>query len=53
MISVSNVLCLLKACNHDYFEASRVIHKNYTRGIYTEEEYLEYMDILSSMMLWG
>ena len=42
------VSLLLKQHNGDYFAAARQIDKQYKRGILTESEMLERMDILAA-----
>lgn len=45
------VMSVLKNANNDVFTASRIIHADYERGVYDEDEYLEMMDILASTMM--
>lgn len=39
---------MLQTYNGNYFEVAKQIHKNFNKGNYTFEEYLEYMDILAA-----
>lgn len=40
---------ILKSVNGDFFAAAKNIHLKYQRGVLTEDEYLDYMDILAAL----
>lgn len=47
------VMNILKRSDNDVVRASHKIYADYQRGNYTQQEYLEMMDVLSSVMMWG
>lgn len=47
------VMNILKNTGNDIVIASRRIYTDYQRGNYTQQEYLEMIDILSSIMMNG
>ena len=47
------VMNILKSVGNDVAMASRRIYADYQRGNYTQHEYLEMMDVLSSIMMNG
>lgn len=53
LMAKTNVLTYLERTGNDFFLASKNLHQDYRRGCYTESEYLEMMDILSSYMMNG
>ncbi len=52
LMAVFNAKVYLERANSDHFEASKLLHRDYQRGYYTEDEYLEMMDVLASKMMW-
>lgn len=53
MIMYAVVMNILKNVGNDVVTASRRIYADYQRGNYTQHEYLEMMDVLSSVMMNG
>lgn len=53
MIMYAIVMNILKNVGNDVVTASRRIYADYQRGNYTQHEYLEMMDVLSSVMMNG
>ena len=48
-MSVIIVRSILKRCNNDAVKAAEVIYANYQRGVYTQAEYIEYTNVLSTL----
>ena len=52
MVAKMNVEIMLDEMNGDFFEVAKAIDRKYKRGIFTESEMLEMMDILSAKMMF-
>lgn len=48
-----NTVNLLDACDNDYFKTMRLLDSKYQKGVFSNEEYSEMVDILSSFMMNG
>ena len=53
MIVYAVVMNILKRSDNDVVRASHKIYADYQRGNYTQQEYVEMMDVLSSVMMNG
>lgn len=51
-MAIFNAEVYLDRANNDHFEAAKLLHRDYQRGCYTEEEYLEMMDAIAAKMMW-